>query len=140
MLDDALRTAFLATEYRIGDGAWSIDLHPDQPSEALRRWMRDAGYRSATLLTAFNPGSKPFAAATNAAAQRRLRTLIQQRGLPCLEGRNIDPSGRWPTEDSLLVGNLTLADSQELARQFGQLAFLWIDDEAVPRLHETPPI
>ena len=137
MIPESLRIAYLQARYRFGAGSDAIELHPGQHCVMLQRWMQDGGLRCAAVLTAFNPGSRPDSTAANLAAQRELRAAIGTGGLPFLEGQNLDPQGRWPPEDSLLIGNLALDDAREISRRFRQLAFLWSDDSAVPQLHAT---
>lgn len=135
MIPESLRNAYLAAIYRFGDGPWLLELHPGQHCAALQRWMNDSGWRCAAVLTAFNPRGERVSPQFNSDAQRRLARDVEARGLPSLAGQNLDPAGIWPEENSLLVGNLDLAAARGLARQFGQLAFLWTDSSAVPGLY-----
>lgn len=137
MIPDSLRTAYLRAVYSFGEGPSRLELRPGRPCEPLRHWMQDNGLRCVAVLTAFNPGSRSCDSAFNSQAQRALRARISSGGLPYREGCNLDPTGAWPPEDSLLVGNLSLQQARELAREFGQLAFLWSDEGAVPRLIDT---
>ena len=135
MIPESLRSAYLAAIYRFGDGPWVLELHPGRHCAALQRWMGDSGWRSAAVLTAFNPRGERNSAEFNSGAQHRLADAVAARGLPALGGQNLDPAGTWPPEDSLLIGNLGLAAARELAREFNQLAFLWSDSSAVPGLY-----
>lgn len=137
MIPDSLRTAYLQALYCFGEASWAIELKPEQPSGQLERWMQENGVRCVAVLTAFNPGSRPCSITFNLEAQKRLIAQVAARGLPYLEGRNLDPAGKWPPEDSLLIGNLALGQARDLASQFGQLAFLWSDGSAVPQLCDT---
>ena len=56
-------------------------------------------------------------------------------GLEFRTGCNVDPHQRWPAEETVLVADLPLPQAHKLAVHFGQLAFLWCDASAVPRLH-----
>jgi len=138
MLTDPLRAAYLAAIYRFGTGPL-IQLRVGKKSDALHAWLQQGRHRSATVLTAFNPGSRHCSEEFNASAQQQLRSLVQAYGLPFLEGQNLDPAGAWPAEHSLLIADLALAGSRELALQFEQLAFLWSDATAIPQLHATDP-
>jgi len=99
--------------------------------------MQDNGLRCVAVLTAFNPGSRSCPTAFNLEAQQRLIAQVAARGLSYLEGRNLDPAGKWPPEDSVLIGNLALEQARDIARHFGQVAFLWSDESAVPQLCDT---
>lgn len=129
--------AYLQALYCFGEGPAAMILRPGETSRQLGRWMQDSGLRSVAVLTACNPGSRPCSSTFNLDAQRRLIAQVAARGLPFIEGQNRDPAGKWPPEDSLLIGNLTLEQARDLAHQFGQLAFLWSDAGAVPQLCDT---
>jgi hypothetical protein len=139
MLTDALRTAYLAALYRFGPlpDTGPIELRVGQRNEALQAWLQGGKHHCATVLTAFNPGSERCSDERNAAAQHQLRDEAASRALCFIEGRNLDPAGHWPPEDSLLIAGLSLVDSHDMAHRFGQLAFLWSDTSAVPQLHLT---
>ena len=139
MLTGALHAAYLAALYRFSLPGTSgpMELRVGQRSEALHAWLQAGRHHCATVLTAFNPGSRRCSDQMNAAARLQLQDEVQSRRLCFIEGQNIDPAGYWPPEDSLLIGDLSLADSRDLAHRFGQLAFLWSDIMAVPQLHFT---
>jgi len=139
MLTDALHRAYLAALYRFNFPGRStpVELRVGQRSDALQAWLREGAHQSATVLTAFNPGSQRCSDAMNAAAQQQLRDAVRSGSLAFIEGQNLDPAGNWPPEDSLLIADVPLAASRDLAHRFGQLAFLWSDTMAVPQLHLT---
>jgi hypothetical protein len=139
MTDDSLTNAYRAALYQVDLGGGRLELRVDAPCEPLARWLSTHGHRCAALLTAHNPGSQQRDAASNDEAQRQLQDAIRARGLDFHAGRNLDPRGNWPPEQSILVPDLPLADADALARRFGQRAFLWCDGSGTPRLHETRP-
>jgi hypothetical protein len=134
-LTEELLAAFRATHYLVDLPGQRIRLQVDAPSDALRTWLLAQGHFCAALLTAHNPAARRRDAIANHAAQQQLRELLRQRGLEFLTGCNVDPQQRWPPEDSVLVADLPLPQAQRLAAHFGQLAFLWCDATAVPKLH-----
>jgi len=67
--------------------------------------------------------------------QRRHSALIQQlRNHPFAEGLNLDPSGQWPDEPSVLIGGISSKEAHALAEIWGQNAWLEADRKAIPRL------
>jgi hypothetical protein len=134
MITEELLDAFRRTLYLVELPAQRLQLQVDAPSEPLRQWLEARQHFCAALLTAHNPASRRQEAAANAAAQQRLHALLAERGLTFHQGRNVDPQQRWPAEDSVLVPDLPLPQAHRLAVHFGQLAFLWCDATAVPKL------
>jgi len=135
MITEELLAAYRSTRYLVDLPAQRVQLQVDAPSEPLRHWLQAQGHFCAGLLTAHNPASQRRDAATNHAAQQRLHALLRERRLVFHTGCNVDPHQRWPAEDSVLVADLPLPQAQRLAVHFGQLAFLWCDAAAVPKLH-----
>jgi hypothetical protein len=89
------------------------------------------------VLTAFNPGSVLQDASSNLHAQSGLASELRALGLDCLPGRHEDPDCRWPAEAGLLALGLDRDAANTIAARYGQLAFLWSDASAIPRLVET---
>jgi hypothetical protein len=58
-------------------------------------------------------------------------------GYRLLPGRNEDPCGQWPVEESVLVLGMDLAAARDCAARYGQVAFLWTDAAATPQLIQT---
>ena len=139
MLTDPLHRAYLAAVYRfrLPGNSGPTELRVGQRSDVLQGWLQAGSHQSATVMTAFNPGSQRCSDQMNAATQQQLRDAIRSGGLVFIEGQNLDPAGNWPPEDSLLIADLPLAASRDLGQRFGQVAFLWSDTTAVPQLHFT---
>ncbi len=106
-------------------------------SEDLSHLLRHRGQPCAAVLTAFNPGSVLQEESSNLRAQQALAKELHALGLDCIPGRHEDPGGRWPAEAGLLALGLTRNAAREIAARYGQLAFLWSDADAIPRLVET---
>lgn len=138
-MTDPLITAYRAALYQVDLPEQRLELRVDAHSEALQRWLSAQGHASAALLTAHNPGSQRRSATQNDSAQRDLQQQIRARELQYFTGRNLDPRGQWPPEESLLVSDLPPEEAHALARQFGQRAFLWCEDSGTPRLIQTRP-
>jgi hypothetical protein len=137
-MQDALLTAFRAAHYRFDTVEGDLLLMVDLPNRALAALLHDRGADCTAVLTAFNPQGSRQNNAANRQAQDMLLRDIQSGGYAFLPGRNEDPCGEWPVEESFLILGMDIATGQTLAARYGQLAFLWTDaTSATPRLIET---
>lgn len=140
-MDNALRAAFRATHYRFDASDGELLLTVDAPSTDLAALLRSHGAASMAALTAFNPQGKVQLPSVNDRAQDLLRRDLAAGGFNFLPGRNEDPTGKWPVEESLLVLGISLADARALAARHDQVAFIWAEAvSATPRLIETAAI
>lgn len=139
MTDETLLQAFRATHYLVDLREGRVTLRVDEHSPALAAWMRAHRVSCAALLTAFNPGAVAHEEAHNHASQQQLLLWVRQRGHPLAAGHNEDPLGAWPPEPGVLAANVSQEEARAIARRFGQLACLWIDADAIPRLLWTAP-
>jgi hypothetical protein len=133
-LPASLVAAYRATRYEVTAATPPFALCVDEPSVALAACHRAHDVRCSAFVTAWNPGSRQAAAAVNSAAGTALEQRLRVRGYRLLAGRGVDPAGRWPAEDSVLVLGLERDAAREIARQFGQAGLVWAGDDAVPRL------
>lgn len=137
-MNEALRAAFRATLYQFDSPEGELLLRVDAPNAALVRFLRGQGADSMAVLTAFNPQARQQEIAANRASQELLRRDLTAAGHVLLPGRNVDPAGQWPVEDSFLVPGINLQAARSFAARYGQLAFLWMDTSgATLRLVET---
>lgn len=137
--NDVLLATYRAARYRVYAPGREILLRVDAFDAELAKLLREAWVSSAALLTAWNPHSERRVDAINQSQQARLEEELQAGGYPCLRARNesgVDDSTEW-NEDSVLALDLDLPAAHALAARYGQLAFLWIDAEATPRLMVT---
>lgn len=86
------------------------------------------------FLTACNPYSQAFDAASNAQRQVGLAKELKQRSLAFAPGIGQHPGNGWPGEDSFLVYGLTLEAAKALGTRLEQNAFIWSGTDAVPQL------
>lgn len=135
-LDEQLLAAYRATLYRVQAPGRELLLRVDQHNAQLARLLRGAWINRAALLTAWNPGSQPLATERNLVLQKQLVDELEAAGHPCLAGRNEAPaqSGAGWDEQSVLALDIDLPAARAIAARYGQLAFLWIDLHATPRL------
>jgi hypothetical protein len=131
-----LRESFRNARYDLLLPTRAVQLEVDQPCAPLAAWLRASGFGCAAWLTAFNPGGRQRADALNSAAQARLESRLAGK-YPLLHGTAIDPAGAWPPEPSVLVAGMSQADALAIADEFEQVAFLWIEADAIPRLTEA---
>lgn len=129
-----LISAYMATRFEAETPIGMIVLRIGETNAALADLLERAAVDCAAYLTAWNPGSVPQSAARNANAQRRLLREIESRACPYYGGYGRDPTGVWPPEHSLLVLGLSLEETCELGRRFGQAAIVVVDAAATPRL------
>lgn len=121
-MDSALIDAYRRTDYRVRllQGGWA-SIRIDAPLPALLRgWV---GSNCWAFLTAWNPFSQPCPRKQNHAAQHAL--LAALRRLPAT--RTIRPAigvGDDWREPSLFVVGPALADTDALAQQFRQNAYV----------------
>lgn len=139
--DDALLAAYHATCYRVQAPGAELQLHIGRHEPLLAKLLREAWVEHAALLTAWNPGSQHRDQKTNEASHQALLQELEAAGYPCLHGRNEPAPGNGSTsgwiEPSVLALDVPLDAARAIAARYGQLAFLWIDKQATPRLVVT---
>ena len=132
-IDPALIAAYNGTAYRVLANP-PFTMRIGERCDELAEVLGQHGVRTAAFLTAYNPYSRPTAANPNEDAQRRLLSELAASGYAYLPGEGVGDDPSWPPEPSVLAMGLTRAKAKELGRRFGQNAFVWIDDGAVPEL------
>ena len=125
--------AYLATDYQVNTVERFV-LNVGRPSPELARWFQTNKEDQAAFITAWNPLGKPTSDTTNRIAEQKLIVEIQARNLPYLQGEGKDPSGRWPSEPSLLVFGISLESAKELVERFRQDGFIYVGSDATPQL------
>lgn len=133
-LPPTLLAAYRATWYEVNGASPPFVLRVDEPSAALAACHRAHGVHCSAFLTAWNPGSRPAAAAENHAAAEDLERRLASAGYRTLAGRGVDPDDRWPPEDSRLVLGVDRRTAVAIAREFRQAGLLYSGADAVPRL------
>jgi hypothetical protein len=137
-LNVAQRAAFRAAKYYFSSPDGQVLVKVDEPNTALADLLRSCNPAGAAVITAFNPHGRRQDDALNRTAQNQLLSDLRTAGHTLLPGRNEDPAGVWPIEESFLVLGIGLPAARMLAARYGQLAFLWADAaNATPRLMET---
>lgn len=124
-----LLQAYLDAHYGItlADGTRTV-LHVGCHAAALERSMPASGY---TLLTAWNPQSRPVDDDANRAADAALQADLAALALPRLRTCASDAGGGW-REEGWLVAGLDAGQADRLARRYRQAGILhWRHGEAV---------
>ncbi|MEM7705774.1 MAG: DUF3293 domain-containing protein [Pseudomonadota bacterium] len=130
-----LLEAYRLARYEV-DGEARFELRVDCASEPLLALYDLHGVSTAGYVTAFNPQSVRHSDAANRRAHERLLASLGQGGWTLLGGRARDSAGAWPPEDSVLVLGISRHQTLELGQAFDQMAVLWSNADAIPRLLE----
>ncbi len=125
----ALLAAYLAARYEVHAAGGLLRLRIGVPAPpALAEALPARGW---TLVTAWNPGSRPCDEAANRRADAALQADLDALGLRRLAASNSDGSGQWH-EPGWLVADLATDDADALARRYGQAGILhWSAGTAV---------
>tara|TARA_R110002073_G_scaffold82625_4_gene197317 strand:+ start:2070 stop:2495 length:426 start_codon:yes stop_codon:yes gene_type:complete len=122
------------TNYRVITDPNAITLLIDHFSEPLSQLITASNPPCAALISAYNPFSQCHSQEENLTAHKRLGQALRHDSNQIIESTNLDPSGRWPPERSLLALGLNLDTAKTIGRQFYQNAIIWISKDAIPRL------
>ncbi|WP_342804633.1 DUF3293 domain-containing protein [Alteromonas sp. M12] len=136
-MDNDLLTAYKNAEYVVfADGLADNQfvMLVDKYCDALQRLMYQKDCKQAAFITAYNPRSHLLPESQNRNAHTHLKNQIQQLGFKFINGQGQDPKGHWPAEKSLLVLNIDKHQAMNIAKQWGQNALIWIEDDAIPNL------
>jgi hypothetical protein len=111
-------SAYSDAVVRIEAPSGVIWVRPAPISTTSGRYPEPAG-RAICVITAHNPGGRLAADADNAAAQARLVTELDERGLAWWPAAGGDPSWTHVEESAAVIG-IDEADAIALGAQFGQ--------------------
>ncbi len=137
--DPALARAYRDAIYRIETPHGALDLAIGRHTPELDRLLEAAGAQCWAYVTAVNPASIRLDDQDNARRMKRLDAELARRRWRWRPGESLDPLGQWPPEPSRLLLDVALEDARDLARRFGQSAFVagtrgeparlyWVDD------------
>lgn len=129
-----LAKAYADAHYRVADPRATFTIRPGEYSPELMSLYRGNDTFSSAFLTAHNPFSNIVTDAENTAAQYALEAELAELGLTFLSGYRCDGDGAWPKEVSVLVLGIDFETAKAFAMRYGQNAFLFAADDAVPRL------
>lgn len=119
----------------------TFTLKIQQFSPELYQLYQKTQYKTAALITAYNPHSQLTKNHINELAQQQLGKLLQRYSC-CLvyPAQHCDPQGQWPIEPSYCVLGLGTKVAKTLAKQFRQNAIVWVGKDAIPHLHWLKPL
>lgn len=135
-MNDELQRAFEETHFIVHHQP-SFTLRIGQSSPELDTLLQETDNNCAAFITAWNPMCQALSDAENQSRQQSLMDAIDRRGLLYHPGIGQHPSNGWPGEESVLVLGLQLEAARSLAREWGQLAFVWVEREHPVELIQT---
>lgn len=129
-LDPELLRAYAETDYIVSDDP-PLVLRVAEQNDDARILLASFGVTTAAFLTAWNPRSEKLSEDENLDRQMELLSEIEARRLNYLVGYG--ERGEW-REYSYLILGIDRQGASELALQFEQNAYVWLDDAGVPAL------
>jgi hypothetical protein len=132
-IDSATIAAYRAAHYEVLEPDPFV-LHVGLVSTRLADLLMREQASCVGFITAWNPFSENVTEADNSAAQSSLMKELIERGFSTVPGFGKDPSGKWPSEESLLVIGLSLEEVKQLGIKYRQNAVIWSGEKAVPEL------
>jgi hypothetical protein len=123
----ALTAAYRATKFRIESGAKNIVVRIGKRSPAAEALIRRARASCGAYITAHNPGSHARDDRFNRQAQFALHVELAAAGYETYHGAGTGPDPSWAPEPSLFVIGMSKSDAVKVAREYGQLAFVFIE-------------
>jgi hypothetical protein len=123
------------TDYIVDDDP-PLVMHIGVRNDALRTLFASFSVETGAFLTAWNPGGVLAPIDDNYDRQADLLSDIETLRLNYFVGQGVHPAGDWQ-EDSYLVLGISQAEADELGRQYGQSAYVWISNSGVPELRFT---
>lgn len=112
----------------------TVELKLDEPSEVLGALFNMTGCMVSAFITAHNPHGQRLSPQENAERHLELEAEIKAAGFRALTGRGMDPNGKWPAEESLLVLSISREAAIAVGNRFQQNAIICAGDDFVPRL------
>lgn len=135
-ISHALIQAYQSAIYRIYSSPKCV-LKVGEMSKCASELLAKNHARSATILTAFNPYSDLYSDEQNLFRHRALFLKIKQLEVSFLDASGEDQIGTWKPERGYCIFDLDRTDSLELAKQFAQNAYIFIDSKGLVSLELT---
>ena len=133
LIDPHTLRAYHETDYRVFSAA-PFTMRIDEVCCPLATVHAQYGVSCSAFITACNPFSQTCDTQHNLRRQTELGLVLEEMGIPCLQGLGIHPGGTWPGEDSFLALGLEPAPARALGRRFEQNAIVWAGADTIPRL------
>jgi len=100
--ENGLVAAYQATDFIVRANG-TITLRVDVPVQGLTNWLKDQDARSAVVITAYSPFSRPTSDDENTRMQDELRKAVSDAGLSWGDASGAARDGAWPEEPSECV-------------------------------------
>ena len=120
-----LATAYHETDYRVDGPGEPFIIRIGEISQPLERLLESNKVRSWAFITACNPNSQKKSDEENAEKMQRLKAEVTAASYSVFHGEGIGRRGDWPPEPNLLILAIDEPTALELARRFGQNAFVF---------------
>lgn len=85
--------------------------------------------QSAAILTAWNPRSEPLTIKENTQRNSELYSYLLQKNFIVLKAMGQGRDKNWPAEESFFISGLNKKEAKQIAIQFEQNAYVWIERE-----------
>jgi hypothetical protein len=116
--------AYDRTRFCVQDRTKRICFMAGSQNRRLDALLTRHGATRWAFITAWNPGSRPLSKSENARRHAELRAAVTDAGLEALDGEGVGEDASWPSEQSLLILNISRGKAISLGRRFGQLAIV----------------
>lgn len=131
--ENELAAVFRNATYIVSVPTGELHLHIGVRSPAMQRLLEDCSPPCAAIITAYNPNAIKQSHEANDAAQAQLLSRLHRQGFRHLTGHNCAPGGSGPVEPTAVVLGVTKNRAEQLGRDFGQAAIVYIES-AEPQL------
>ena len=120
--------AYRQASYVVFGDDSEIVLKVGKVSPELVTIMKNNNVSCAAFLTAHNPHSQQLELTVNEQSQAKLFRELQSLKINYLPGEGRDDLGEWLAESSVLALGISLQNTEILAEQFKQNAFVWMNN------------
>lgn len=120
--------AYREAIYIVNGEDLAIRLKVGEVNKVLANLMHSRRVVTAAVLTAYNPYSEVKSAEENERSQSNLLDKLKQKSTHCMSAIGTDAKGEWEPEPSILALGISLQDAESLADEYGQNAFIWINN------------
>ncbi len=135
MLDERLRQAYNATEYRFIANDALFVLKIGQPQPTLDALLEAQGWEGLAFISNFNPRGERYTDKANGQRTVALQNWLSRQGLVHWMGLGVPAADSdWEPETSFAIGGLSRERAEKIARECEQLAFVWHPRGAVTEL------
>jgi hypothetical protein len=132
-ISDRLLAAYENADYVVF-GEPELVLHVGEHSPELDALMEADGATSAAYVTPANPRGEKWSPEENLSALETLLESLRETYYTCYPGEGRDPESDWIAEPSVLIVGIPRDVAEELGRNLGQLAIVFVEKGRAPQL------